>query len=68
MWFPKMLVRMAYLQLNKATNRNALSIEVLRSLREQLVRYNTPPGKPRPLFLPELSPRSLMGNAAMRKD
>jgi len=56
MRLPKLPVRAAYLKLDNAPRRNALSLEVLKSLREQLVGYNTPPGEVRPLLLPDFSP------------
>ncbi|KAI1163126.1 enoyl-CoA hydratase [Nemania serpens] len=57
--FPKLPARAAYLMLDNAPKRNALSIQVLESLHEQLVKYNTPPGEEKPLLLPELSPTML---------
>ncbi|KAI0547397.1 enoyl-CoA hydratase [Xylaria curta] len=54
--FPKLPARAAYLTINNAHRRNALSIQVLLDLRQQLNEYNTPPGESEPLFLPEFSP------------
>ncbi|KAI1753191.1 enoyl-CoA hydratase [Xylaria castorea] len=54
--FPKLPARAAYLTLNNAPRRNALSVPVLLDLREQLIKYNTPPGEREPLLLPEFSP------------
>ncbi|KAI0395656.1 enoyl-CoA hydratase [Xylariaceae sp. FL0594] len=56
MRLPKLPARAAHLKLDNASRRNALSLEVLTSLREQLVRYNTPPGESKPLLLPDFSP------------
>ena len=41
--WPKLPVKAAYLTLNNAKRRNALSLNVLRDLRDQLHRYNTSP-------------------------
>ncbi|KAI1745632.1 enoyl-CoA hydratase [Xylaria scruposa] len=54
--FPKLPARAAYLTINNAQKRNALSVSVLLDLRKQLTEYNTPPSESEPLFLPEFSP------------
>ncbi|KAI0449164.1 enoyl-CoA hydratase [Xylaria acuta] len=57
--FPKLPARAAYLRLNNAPRRNALSVPVLKYLHQQLVEYNTPHGELEALFLPEFSPSAL---------
>ena len=58
MSWPKIPVKAAYLVLNNARRRNALSLSVLRDLKQQLVAFNTSPldGKLRilPPFKPDL--------------
>ncbi|KAI1195282.1 enoyl-CoA hydratase [Nemania serpens] len=53
--FPKLPVRAAYLKLDNVSKRNALSVQVLESLRQQLIGYNTPPGEEKPLLLPDFN-------------
>ncbi|KAF2206827.1 hypothetical protein CERZMDRAFT_91909 [Cercospora zeae-maydis SCOH1-5] len=52
MSWPKLPARAAYLILQNEKRRNALSLDVLRSLREQLIRYNTSPIDGRLRILP----------------
>ncbi|KAI1817640.1 enoyl-CoA hydratase [Poronia punctata] len=68
MRLPKLPLRAAYLELDNAPRRNALSLEVLRSLREQLVRYNTPPGESKPLLLPEFNPDTIRAYSPAGQD
>jgi enoyl-CoA hydratase/carnithine racemase len=56
MRLPKLPARAAYLKLDNAPKRNALSLEVLKSLRQQLIQYNTPPGETEALLLPDFNP------------
>ncbi|KAI8955825.1 enoyl-CoA hydratase [Xylaria longipes] len=58
--FPKLPAGAAYLVLDNAPRRNALSIPVLLHLRQQLFKYNTPPGEREPLFLPPFTPAIYM--------
>lgn len=58
MALPKLPARAAYLHLSNPSRRNALSLNVLRSLKEQLLKYNTSPSG-RPLLLPSFSPELL---------
>ncbi|KAI8634347.1 enoyl-CoA hydratase [Xylariaceae sp. FL1651] len=56
MRLPKLPAKAAYLLLDNASKRNALSVEVLKSLRQQLIQYNTPRGETKPLLLPPPNP------------
>ncbi|PPJ57285.1 hypothetical protein CBER1_09013 [Cercospora berteroae] len=59
MSWPKLPARASYLSLQNEKRRNALSLEVLRSLREQLIRYNTSPVDGRLRILPPFKPTLL---------
>lgn len=64
MSWPRLPPKAAYLVLNPghntgpANHRNALSVEVLRNLKAQLIRYNTTPTRI-PQFLPKFKPSTL---------
>ncbi|TGJ84232.1 hypothetical protein E0Z10_g4522 [Xylaria hypoxylon] len=55
MSLPKLPARAAYLTLYQPRNRNTLTAQILSSIRQQLIKYNTPPGEIKPLFLPDFS-------------
>jgi len=55
MTFPSLPVRAAYLRLSNPAKRNALSLQVLRDLRSQLLNFNTPKNG-RLLILPPFKP------------
>lgn len=55
MGLPRLPPRAAYLHLNNPSRRNALSLSVLRSLRDQLLAFNTSPSG-RLLILPPFKP------------
>ncbi|EGS18952.1 uncharacterized protein CTHT_0055670 [Thermochaetoides thermophila DSM 1495] len=57
--FPVLPRRAAYITLNAPQRRNALSLAELRSLRDQIIKYNTSPTTGRPLFLPPFKPSVL---------
>jgi enoyl-CoA hydratase/carnithine racemase len=59
MGWPKLPAKAAYLVLDNARRRNALSLAVLRSLRDQLHRYNTSPVDGRLRILPSFKPEVL---------
>ncbi|RMD43024.1 hypothetical protein DV735_g2115, partial [Chaetothyriales sp. CBS 134920] len=56
MSWPKLPPRAAYLALNNPQKRNALSLAVLRDLRDQLYKYNTSPLDGRLRILPPFKP------------
>ena len=56
MSWPKLPAKAAYLALNNPKRRNALSLSVLRDLRDQLHRYNTSPVDGRLRILPPFQP------------
>jgi enoyl-CoA hydratase/carnithine racemase len=57
--WPKLPVRAAYLTLNNARRRNALSLTVLRDLRDQLHSFNTSPKDGKLRLLPPFKPEIL---------
>ena len=57
--WPKLPTRAAYLALNNPKRRNALSLAVLRDLRNQLHRYNTSPQDGKLRILPPFQPNIL---------
>ena len=57
--WPKLPAKAAYLTLNNAKRRNALSLNVLRDLRDQLHRYNTSPTDGKLRILPPFKPSVL---------
>lgn len=59
MSLPAIPTRAAYLTINNARRRNALSLEVLRSLRDQIHQYNTSPQDRRVRVLPPFRPELL---------
>jgi enoyl-CoA hydratase/carnithine racemase len=54
--WPKLPARAAYLTLNNARRRNALSLAVLRDLRDQLLSFNTSPKDGKVRLLPPFKP------------
>ncbi|KPI35245.1 Enoyl-CoA hydratase domain-containing protein 3, mitochondrial [Cyphellophora attinorum] len=56
MSFPKLPAKAAYLTIDNARRRNALSLAVLRSLRDQLHKYNTSPSDGKLRILPPFQP------------
>lgn len=69
MSWPKLPVRAAYLALHNPQRRNALSLAILRDLREQLIRYNTSPADGKLRILPPFQPGLLdrLENVADKK-
>ncbi|KAI1337294.1 ClpP/crotonase-like domain-containing protein [Xylariaceae sp. FL0016] len=59
MKLPKLPSNAAYLRIDNASRHNALSSTVLKSLRDQLIKYNTSPRNGRRLFLPPFNSDSL---------
>jgi enoyl-CoA hydratase/carnithine racemase len=59
MSWPQLPVRAAYLSLKNGRRRNALSLAVLRNLKEQLQSYNTSPNDGRVRILPVFRPEVL---------
>ncbi|KAF2481754.1 enoyl-CoA hydratase/isomerase [Neohortaea acidophila] len=59
MSWPKLPAKAAYLTLNNPQRRNALSLSVLRDLRDQLHRFNTSPKDGRLRILPPFHPQIL---------
>lgn len=59
MSLPALPRRAAYITLNNPSRRNALSLSELRSLRDQLIKYNTSPTTGRLLLLPPFKPSLL---------
>ncbi|GAB1310671.1 Enoyl-CoA hydratase domain-containing protein 3, mitochondrial [Madurella fahalii] len=59
MSLPALPRRAAYITLNNPQRRNALSLAELRSLKEQLIKYNTSPTTGRTLLLPPFKPSIL---------
>lgn len=59
MSWPKLPAKAAYLALNNAKRRNALSLAVLRDLRDQLYKYNTSPNDGKLRILPPFNPSLL---------
>ena len=57
--WPKLPSRAAYLTLNNARRRNALSLAVLRDLRDQLHKFNTSPTDSKLRILPPFKPEIL---------
>jgi enoyl-CoA hydratase/carnithine racemase len=57
--FPKLPAKAAYLTIDNARRRNALSIAVLRSLRDQLHKFNTSPVDGKVRILPPFQPSIL---------
>ena len=57
--WPKLPARAAYLALDNPKRRNALSLNVLRDLRDQLHRYNTSPNDGKLRILPPFRPNIL---------
>ncbi|KAF2170952.1 hypothetical protein M409DRAFT_18922 [Zasmidium cellare ATCC 36951] len=59
MAWPKLPAKAAYLALNNPQRRNALSLSVLRRLKDQLISFNTSPGDGKLRILPPFQPRIL---------
>jgi enoyl-CoA hydratase/carnithine racemase len=59
MSWPQLPIRAAYLSLKNGRRRNALSLVVLRNLKEQLLLYNTSPSDGRVRMLPAFRPELL---------
>lgn len=59
MAWPRLPARAAYLAIDNARRRNALSLAVLRSLRDQLHQHNTSPQDGKVRFLPPFKPQLL---------
>lgn len=57
--WPKLPAKAAYLTLNNPNRRNALSLNVLRDLRDQLHKYNTSPTDGKLRILPPFNPNIL---------
>ncbi|KAK4193162.1 amino acid permease-domain-containing protein [Podospora australis] len=53
---PKLPAGAAYIKLTNHAKRNALSTEVLKSLKSQLIQINTPAHRKQPLLLPQFQP------------
>ena len=65
---PRLPTGAAYLYLSNPRKRNALSLATLRSLRDQLVQYNTSPITGQRLFLPPFQPKLISNLEAAVKD
>ncbi|KAK0734646.1 ClpP/crotonase-like domain-containing protein [Lasiosphaeria miniovina] len=59
MTLPRLPRHAAYVHLSNPRRRNALSLQVLRSLRDQLIAHNTSPATGQRLFLPPFKPAML---------